>query len=68
VIFCRNVMIYFDKCTQARLIERLWHQLTPGGILFIGHSESLAGIQHKFNYVQPTTYERPVQRRSLVQI
>jgi chemotaxis protein methyltransferase CheR len=59
VIFCRNVMIYFDKPTQERLIERFWRQLAPGGTLFIGHSESLTGIRHKFTYVQPTVYERP---------
>ncbi len=58
VIFCRNVMIYFDKQTQAKLIDRFWHLLSPGGTLFIGHSESLAGIQHRFRYVQPTVYER----------
>ena len=58
VIFCRNVMIYFDKQTQADLINRFWQLLSPGGTLFIGHSESLAGIQHSFRYVQPTVYER----------
>jgi len=57
-IFCRNVMIYFDKPTQQRLIERFWRQLAPGGTLFIGHSESLAGVRHKFKYVQPTVYEK----------
>lgn len=56
VIFCRNVMIYFDKPTRAKLIERYWNLLASGGILFIGHSESLTGIQHKFRYVQPTVY------------
>jgi chemotaxis protein methyltransferase CheR len=59
VIFCRNVMIYFDKPTQAQLVERFWNQLAPGGTLFIGHSESLAGITHRFRYVQPTVYEKP---------
>jgi chemotaxis protein methyltransferase CheR len=58
VIFCRNVMIYFDKPTQAKLINRFWNMLNPGGTLFIGHSESLAGVRHKFRYVQPTVYER----------
>ena len=58
VIFCRNVMIYFDKQTQAELIDRFCQLLSPGGTLFIGHSESLAGIQHRFRYVQPTVYER----------
>jgi chemotaxis protein methyltransferase CheR len=59
VIFCRNVMIYFDKVTQGRLINRFYELLAPGGTLFIGHSESLAGVEHKFNYTQPTIYQRP---------
>ncbi len=58
VIFCRNVMIYFDKPTQARLIDRYWEMLGPGGILFVGHSESLAGVKHRFDYVQPTVYRK----------
>jgi chemotaxis protein methyltransferase CheR len=55
-IFCRNVMIYFDKPTQQRLIGRFFDILSPGGILFTGHSESLTGIAHHFRYVQPTIY------------
>ena len=55
-IFCRNVMIYFDKSTQQRLINRFWNLLDSGGVLFTGHSESLTGIEHKFNYIQPTIY------------
>jgi len=55
-IFCRNVMIYFDKSTQERLVNRFWELLEDGGVLFTGHSESLTGIEHKFNYVQPTIY------------
>jgi chemotaxis protein methyltransferase CheR len=57
-IFCRNVMIYFDKPTQARLINRFYDLLAPGGVLFTGHSESLTGIEHKFKYVQPTIYAK----------
>lgn len=57
-IFCRNVMIYFDKPTQQRLIERFWKILAPGGLLFTGHSESLTGIKHNFRYVQPTIYRK----------
>jgi len=56
VIFCRNVMIYFDKPTQERLVDRFWNLLKPGGHLFVGHAESLAGSQHKFHYVQPAIY------------
>jgi len=58
-IFCRNVMIYFDKPTQGRLISRFFDLLASGGILFTGHSESLTGIEHKFRYVQPTIYMKP---------
>ncbi len=58
-IFCRNVMIYFDRPTQQQLVGRYLNQLVPGGILFIGHSESLNGIEHGFEYVLPTIYRRP---------
>ncbi len=58
VIFCRNVMIYFDKPTQNRLIQRFHGLLGSGGVLFVGHSESLAGIEHRFEYVQPTVYRK----------
>lgn len=58
-IFCRNVMIYFDKPTQERLVNRYWNLLDSGGLLFTGHSESLTGINHKFKYVQPTIYAKP---------
>jgi chemotaxis protein methyltransferase CheR len=56
VIFCRNVMIYFDKPTQERLVNRFWNLLKPGGYLLVGHAESLAGSQHRFRYVQPAIY------------
>lgn len=58
VIFCRNVMIYFDKPTQERLVNKYYDCLEPGGYLFIGHSESLMGADHRFKYVQPTVYQR----------
>jgi chemotaxis protein methyltransferase CheR len=58
-IFCRNVMIYFDKPTQQKLVNRYWELLDSGGLLFTGHSESLTGIKHKFAYVQPTIYKKP---------
>jgi chemotaxis protein methyltransferase CheR len=59
VIFCRNVMIYFDKPTQSKLVNRYFDLLGPGGTLFIGHSESLTGVKHRFRYVRPTVYEKP---------
>lgn len=55
-ILCRNVMIYFDKVTQQQLVERYWALLRPGGHLFVGHSESLTGLTHRFRYVQPAVY------------
>ncbi len=58
-IFCRNVMIYFDKPTQERLVNRFFELLDHKGILFTGHSESLTGIQHGFSYVEPTIYMKP---------
>ncbi len=58
IIFCRNVMIYFDKPTQGQLVRRYHDVLAPGGYLFIGHSESLTGVQHDFDYVQPTVYRK----------
>jgi chemotaxis protein methyltransferase CheR len=58
-IFCRNVMIYFDKYTRAHLVNRFYDLLGSGGVLFTGHSESLIGIDHKFDYVQPTIYIKP---------
>jgi chemotaxis protein methyltransferase CheR len=56
VIFCRNVMIYFDKPTQQELVRRYWDLLEPGGHLFVGHSESLTGSAHHFRYIQPAVY------------
>ncbi len=58
IIFCRNVMIYFDKPTQERLVNRYYDYLKPGGHLFVGHSESLVSIDHKFHYVQPAIYKK----------
>lgn len=59
IIFCRNVMIYFDKSTQEELVKKLFQQLHPGGYLMIGHSESLTGIQHLFKTLKPAIYQRP---------
>ena len=58
VIFCRNVMIYFSHQTQAQLIARLVACLEPGGYLFVGHSETLTGIQHDLRHVQPAVYRK----------
>ena len=58
VIFCRNVVIYFDRPTQERLFARICRFLKPGGHLFIGHSESLAGMDLPLQPVMPTVYKR----------
>jgi chemotaxis protein methyltransferase CheR len=59
VIFCRNVMIYFDRPTQERVVRRLSQSLEPGGYLLIGHAESLNGLQQPLQYVRPATYRKP---------
>ncbi|MDO9084531.1 MAG: protein-glutamate O-methyltransferase [Humidesulfovibrio sp.] len=58
VIFCRNVVIYFDRPTQEVLFSRFCRKLVPGGYLFIGHSESLAGMDLPLEPVAPTVYRR----------
>jgi chemotaxis protein methyltransferase CheR len=58
VIFCRNVMIYFDKKTITGIISRFQRHLKCGGYLFIGHSENLGDIEHNFIQVRPTVYNR----------
>ncbi|HNY49407.1 MAG TPA: protein-glutamate O-methyltransferase CheR [Smithella sp.] len=57
-IFCRNVMIYFDKPTQERLVGRFWSLLREGGYLFVGHSESLTFLKHDYQYLQPAVYRK----------
>jgi chemotaxis protein methyltransferase CheR len=58
VIFCRNVMIYFDPPTREALVNRFHGLLRPGGWLFVGHSESLAPLKHPYRYAQPAIYQR----------
>ncbi len=58
LILCRNVMIYFDKATQAELVDKFFRCLSPGGYLFIGHSESLCNLTHRFTYIRPAIYRK----------
>ncbi|OIR00343.1 chemotaxis protein methyltransferase [mine drainage metagenome] len=58
VIFCRNVAIYFDKPTQRALVDRYANSLKPGGLLFLGHAESLIGVSERFDVVGKTAYRR----------
>ncbi len=59
VIFCRNVMIYFDNPTRQAVVSRLIQFLEPGGYLFIGLAESLMDIQHPLRYVRASVYQKP---------
>ncbi len=61
VIFCRNVMMYFDEAEQRRLVEKFYRCLSPGGYLLVGHAESLLGLTDKFTMVyrdSGTAYKR----------
>ncbi len=58
VVFCRNVMIYFDKPTRDALVERFYDVLEPGGHLFIGLSETVSKADTRFTFVQPSIYRK----------
>ena len=58
VVFCRNVMIYFDKPTQEAVVNKMSRHLHEGGYLLIGHSESLNNLSHPLKYVEPTVYRK----------
>lgn len=60
VVFCRNVLIYFDRETQETVVNRLAGALEPGGYLFTGHAESLSGMRHPLKYIRPAVYQLPV--------
>lgn len=60
IIFCRNVIIYFDRQTQIKLFKKFYNQLIPGGYLFIGHSETLNGINDQFVTVAISVYRKPI--------
>lgn len=63
LIFCRNLLIYFDKPTQQKVVRQLVRRLEPGGHIFFGHSESLIGVEHPLEYVKPAIYRLPEKRR-----
>lgn len=58
-IFCRNVMIYFDRPTREELVRRFIDKLAPGGYLVTGHSESLAGFRTGLKMVANAVYRKP---------
>jgi len=57
-VLCRNVMIYFDDAVRARLLAEVGRLLKPGGLLVVGHAESLAGMISDFRYVKPSVYRK----------
>jgi chemotaxis protein methyltransferase CheR len=61
LIFCRNVMIYFEMDIKVQLVNRLYEVLRPGGYLFIGHAESIPRDRTKFQYVKPAIYRKPLE-------
>ncbi len=58
VIFCRNVMIYFDARTKRKLVDKFYDLLEDGGYLFIGHSEAINREETKFKYIRPAVYRK----------
>lgn len=58
VLFCRNVVIYFDRETKIKLFERFANQLADGGYMILGHSESLQGLSHRFETIGKTVYRK----------
>ncbi len=61
LVLLRNVLIYFDRPTQATLVGKFFRYLRPGGYLFIGHSESLQWIEHQFTFIKATIYQKPLE-------
>jgi chemotaxis protein methyltransferase CheR len=57
-IFCRNVIIYFDRATQEQILQKLTHHLLPGGYMFVGHSEALHGMDLPLAPIGPALYRR----------
>ena len=58
IIFCRNVMIYFDRYVRTNLVNEFHRLLNPGGYLFVGHAESITGISKGFECLQPSVYKK----------
>lgn len=61
VIFCRNVMIYFNQETKDALINRFYDATNPGGYLLIGHSEGVNRATSRYSYIMPATYRKPLE-------
>jgi chemotaxis protein methyltransferase CheR len=60
IVFCRNVLIYFDQPTRQKLISAVERLIAPGGLLCLGHTETLSGIRCNLKLVRPSVFRRPV--------
>lgn len=58
IIFCRNVVIYFDRPTQEKLLNHFYAHMAPGAYIFMGHSETLSGLDVPLTMVHPTVYRK----------
>jgi len=58
IIFCRNVMIYFDTPTRQKVVDNLCRAINPGGYFFVGMSESLNGLDHPLTTLLPSGYQK----------
>jgi len=58
IIFCRNVIIYFDRATQEKLLRKFCRHLNPNGLVFMGHSETLSGLDVPLEMIHPTIYRK----------
>jgi chemotaxis protein methyltransferase CheR len=62
VVFCRNVLIYFDTPTRQRLVSAIEALLKPGGLFCIGHTETLSGLRTGFKMQRPSVFRKPEAR------
>ena len=60
IVFCRNVIIYFDRETQEELMLKYYEVLRPGGYIFLGHSETLHGMATRFEFIMASVYRKPI--------
>jgi chemotaxis protein methyltransferase CheR len=58
VVFCRNVLIYFDRDTQEKVIQKLCTKLRSGGYFFLGHSESIMNMDVPLRQIKPTIFQK----------
>ncbi len=64
IVFCRNVFIYFDRENQRKVLSRLYERMTPGGYLFMGHSENISGTDLDLRSVASAVYQKPDEKEN----